>query len=86
MHFNVYSEVSLIRPPSRPSKSGLNCESVLLVRPNCIDKEIFGTETDGLNSGVVCKLSGLNSGTTLYNISVNATTYMVLYTFSVRLG
>lgn len=36
------SEVPLIRPSSGPSKSGLNSESVLKVRPYYIKKEAFG--------------------------------------------
>lgn len=48
-----------------PLISGFIRQSVLTLKPNYTEKELFGTEEGGLNRGVVLNLSGLNSGTLL---------------------
>jgi len=50
---NIYSEVLLIRPPSRPTKHGLNRELVILARPFVIEKGCFEPKTGDFNNGIV---------------------------------
>ena len=53
------AKVSLMRPPSGPTKSSLKNELVLLVRLN--DSEILPLKIGGLNSGTVLITIGLYS-------------------------
>ena len=53
---NIYSEVLIIRPPMELVESGLYSEQVSLKSAIYIEKCIFGTESNGLNSQ-----GGLNS-------------------------
>jgi len=52
----LYSEITLLRPLSRPTQSGLNSESVL------IDTSCLELRMGGLNNGPVFISGGLNSG------------------------
>ena len=43
----------IIRPPSGPTKNGLNSKSVLTARPNYIEMRCLGTKIVGFKHGLL---------------------------------